>query len=62
MLQENFITEFLKHCEKYEEPLPNFLVNLFRYHIDLYKYINFVILYFLQIKNGIEYVKFEPEK
>lgn len=27
MSQENFITEFLRHCEEYEEePLPSFLI------------------------------------
>lgn len=36
MPQENFITEFLRHCEEYEvEPLPSFLVNLCRYAIIL---------------------------
>lgn len=41
MSQENFITEFLRHCEEYEEePLPSFLVNLRRYAIILiYTYI-----------------------
>lgn len=45
MSQENFITEFLTHCEEYDvELLPSFVVNFYNYHIiDLRVQLIFII-------------------